>query len=148
MGTQTARDLADGFGTLDALLAADEDEVRRLAGVGPVVARSVVQFFKQPMTRKVMERCLEQGVEIAGTTRPEKGPFAGKTVVFTGSLATMPRSEAEELVRRLGGRTATSVSQSTDLVVAGEEPGSKDDKARELGIPIVTEEEFVKRARA
>jgi DNA ligase (NAD+) len=147
VGTQTARDLADGFGTLDALLAADEDELRRRAGVGPVVARSIVQFFKQPTTRKVIERCVEHGLEIVGTTRPEKGPFAGKTVVFTGSLATMPRSEAEALVRRLGGRTATSVSHSTDLVVAGGEPGSKYDKARELEIPIVTEEEFVKRAR-
>jgi DNA ligase (NAD+) len=111
------------------------------------VARSIVQFFKQPTTRKVIERCVEHGLEIVGTTRPEKGPFAGKTVVFTGSLATMPRSEAEALVRRLGGRTATSVSHSTDLVVAGGEPGSKYDKARELEIPIVTEEEFVKRAR-
>ncbi len=148
VGTQTARDLAEGFGTLDALLAAHEDEVRRVAGVGPVVARSVATFFEQATTRTVIERCLEQGLEIAGTVRPQKGPFAGKTVVFTGSLATMPRSEAEEMVRRLGGRTASSVSHSTDLVVAGEDPGSKYDMARELGIPIVTEEEFVKRAQA
>ncbi len=148
VGTQTARDLADGFGTLDALLSADEDEVRKVTGVGPVVARSVVQFFRQPTTRKVIERCVERGLEIAGTARPQEGPFAGKTVVFTGSLATMPRSDAEALVRRLGGRTAASVSHSTDLVVAGEEPGSKYEKARELGIPIVTEDEFLKRARA
>jgi DNA ligase (NAD+) len=147
VGTQTARDLADGFGTLDALLAADEDEVRRVTGVGPVVARSVVQFFNQPTTRKVIERCFQRGLEIAGTARPQKGPFMGKTVVFTGSLATMPRSDAEALVRRLGGRTATSVTQSTDLLVAGDEPGSKYDKARELGIPIVTEDEFLKRAQ-
>jgi DNA ligase (NAD+) len=113
VGMQTARDLAEGFGTLDA------------------------------------ERCFERGLEIAGgAPRPQKGSFAGKTVVFTGSLATTTRSEAEELVRRLGGRTATSVSHSTGLVVAGEEPGSKYDKARELGIPIVTEEEFLKRAHA
>jgi DNA ligase (NAD+) len=112
------------------------------------VARSVMQSFKQRTTRKVIERCFEHGLEIAGTARPQKGPFAGKTIVFTGGLATMPRSDAEALVRRLGGRTATSVSHGTDLVVAGEEPGSKYDKARELGIPIVTEEEFVKRAHA
>jgi DNA ligase (NAD+) len=148
VGAQTARDLADGFGTLDALLSADENDVQKVAGVGPAVARSVMQSFKQRTTRKVIERCFEHGLEIAGTARPQKGPFAGKTIVFTGGLATMPRSDAEALVRRLGGRTATSVSHGTDLVVAGEEPGSKYDKARELGIPIVTEEEFLKRAHA
>jgi DNA ligase (NAD+) len=148
VGTQTARDLAEGFGTLDALLSADEDGVRKVAGVGPVVARSVVQFFSQPTTRKVIERCIERGLEITRTTRPQKGPFAGKTVVFTGGLATMPRSDAEALVRRLGGRTATSVSHGTDLVVAGEEPGSKYEKAREFGIPVVTEDEFLKRAHS
>jgi DNA ligase (NAD+) len=148
VGTQTARDLADGFGTLDALLAADEDEVRKVAGVGPVVARSVVQFFTQRRTRRAIERCFEHGLEIAATAHPQQGPFTGKTVVFTGSLATTTRGEAEELVRRLGGRTATSVSHSTDLVVAGEDPGSKYEKAREFGIPIVTEDEFLKRAQA
>ncbi len=148
VGMQTARDLADGFGTLDALLTADEDEVRKVAGVGPVVARSVAQFFKQPTTRKVIERCIQRGLGIAETVHRQRGPFAGKTVVFTGSLATMSRSDAETIVRRLGGRTAASVSQSTDLVVAGEEPGSKYDKARELGIPIVSEDEFLKTARA
>jgi DNA ligase (NAD+) len=115
--------------------------------VGPVVSRSVATFFEQATTRKVIERCFEHGLAIAGIARSQKGPFAGKTVVFTGSLATMPRSEAEEMVRRLGGRTASSVSHSTDLVVAGEDPGSKYDKARELGIPIVTEEQFVKRTQ-
>ena len=107
-----------------------------------------MQFLKQPTTRKVIERCFEYGLEIAGIARPQKGPYARKTVVFTGGLATMPRSDAEALVRRLGGRTATSVSQGTDLVVAGDEPGSKYDKARELGIPVVTEDEFLKRAQA
>jgi DNA ligase (NAD+) len=148
VGTQTARDLADGFGTLDALLAADEDEVRRVAGVGPVIARSVVQFFNQPTTQKVIERCFDLGLEITRMERPKESPFAGKTIVFTGGLATMPRSDAEALVRQLGGRTATSVTHSTDLVVAGEDPGSKYDKARELGVPILSEDEFLKRARA
>jgi DNA ligase (NAD+) len=147
VGTQTARDLAKGFGTLEALLAAPEDDVRRVAGVGPVVARSVVQFLNQSATRKVIERCFEHGLDIVGTAGPRTGPFAGKTVVFTGSLATMPRGEAEEMVRRLGGRTASSVSHSTDLLVAGEDPGSKYDRARELGIRIVTEEEFLKRTQ-
>jgi DNA ligase (NAD+) len=147
VGTQTARDLADGFGTFEALLSVDEDEVRRVAGVGPVVARSVVQFLNQSTTRKVIERCFEHGLDIVGTAGPHKGPFAGKTVVFTGSLATMPRGEAEEMVRRLGGRTASSVSHSTDLLVAGEDPGSKYEKARELRIRIMTEEEFLKRTR-
>lgn len=106
-----------------------------------------MQFLKQPTTRKVIERCFERGLEIVGTPAPQKGPFARKTVVFTGSLAAMSRSDAEALVRRLGGRTATSVSHSTDLVVAGDEPGSKYEKARELGITILTEEEFLKRAQ-
>jgi DNA ligase (NAD+) len=150
VGTQTARDLADGFGTLDALLAADEDEVRRVAGIGPVAARSVVQVLQQPTTRKVIQRCIERGLVVTGTARPkkQKGPFADKTVVFTGALATLSRSDAEAMVRRLGGRTATSVSHGTDVVVAGEEPGSKYDKARELGIRIMNEDEFLKHARS
>jgi DNA ligase (NAD+) len=148
VGAQTARDLADGFGTLDAVLSADEDRIRTTAGVGPVVARNVVEFFSQSSTRKIIQRCLERGLEITGPARSQQGPFAGKTIVFTGGLETMPRSDAEALVRRLGGRTATSVSRETDFVVAGAEPGSKYDKARELGVPVLSEEEFLEKVRA
>jgi hypothetical protein len=111
----------------------------------PVVAGNVAQFFKQSSTRAIIQRCLQRGVEIVGPARQQRGPFAGKTVVFTGSLETMPRADAEALVRRLGGRTAVSVSPGTDLVIAGEEPGSKYDKASELGILVLSEDEFLKR---
>lgn len=149
VGAQTARDLADHFERLNALLSADERQIRDRSGVGPVVADQVVEFFKQPEARKVIEQCLRRGVAIATAEREVRGgPFAGKSVVFTGQLDAMPRPEAEELVRHLGGRSASSVSRTTDLVVAGTEAGSKYDKARQLGIPILSEAEFLELARA
>ena len=100
-------------------------------------------FFREPRNRAVVRGCLARGLTLrAPSRRAETGPFAGKTVVFTGALAAMPRAEAEERVRALGGRTASSVSRNVDLVVVGEEAGSKLERARELGIETIDERAF------
>jgi len=148
VGTQTARDLAEHFGALDRLLSADAREIRDMAGVGAVVARNVAEFLRQPGTRGVIDLCMQRGMQIVAGRPIHAGPLAGKTVVLTGTLEAMPRAKAEELVRRVGGRTAGSVSRTTDFVIAGAEPGSKHEKALELGIPILDEEHFLKLARS
>jgi DNA ligase (NAD+) len=145
VGTQTARDLADHFGSLDAIMNADEEALQEVEGIGPNVAREIARFFRQPQNRRVIQECLKLGVRPAepGRTRAT-GPLAGKTVVFTGALDSMTRSEAEALVRELGGRTADSVTRKTDLVVVGHDPGSKYDRARELGVRTLSEAEFLR----
>lgn len=125
---------ADISDFLETMFASERRQVRDLlAGRGIITAP---------------ERIGRPDRDVAGATPPPHGPFAGKTVVFTGSFTTITRAGAEALVRGLGGRTATSVGDETDLVVAGSEPGSKYRKARTRGIPILSEEEFLKRAHA
>ena len=107
------------------------------------------EFFANERNRDLVRRLREAGVRLSGDTKQvhvPAGPFTGKTVVFTGGLEKLTRSEAQELVRKLGGTPSGSVSKRTDLVVAGKDPGSKYDKAVKLGIEIITEEEFLKRA--
>jgi DNA ligase (NAD+) len=147
-GEQTARDLADRFGTLEALQKADISQVRETSGIGPAVAKSVVEFFREPSTRRVIGQCLERGLELKAPEGRKEGAFSGKTVVFTGGLNSLSRAEAEGLVRQLGGRSASSVSRKTDLVVTGSEAGSKLERARALGIQIIDEPRFLKLARA
>jgi DNA ligase (NAD+) len=143
VGSETARDLAQHFGGLHAIEVATEDQLMRVSGIGETVARAVRTFFEQPVNRRIIERCLEAGVSPVPPERPAAGgALAGKTVVFTGTL-TMPRAEAENLVRSEGGRAAGSVSRTTDYVVAGESAGSKAEKARKLGVTILTEEAFL-----
>jgi DNA ligase (NAD+) len=148
VGEATARDLARHFGTLDALRAASLDDVQRVTDVGPVVAASVHGFFQEPANLRVLDRLRDE----AGIRPPREeappasGPFAGKTVVFTGTLGKMTRDDAESLVRRLGGKSVGSVSKKTGYVVAGAEAGSKLEKARSLGVPVLTEEEFLRLA--
>jgi len=142
VGARTARDLADHFRTLEAIQAADVDRVRAAPGIGPVVARSVVEFFRRPETRKTIRLCRERGLKLHGAKPLPTGPFSGKVVVFTGALDSMSRSEAQNLVRNLGGRTVESVGKGTDLVIAGVEPGSKYDKARAPGIRTLDEKQW------
>ncbi len=144
VGVRTARDLAAHFGSLDKLMEASEAELMAVEGIGPVVARQVAEFFRRPENRKVIDQCLKHGVRFAAEPpRARRGPLAGKTVVLTGGLEAMSRPEAEALVRRLGGTPASSVSRKTDLVVVGRDPGSKYEKAKQLGIKILTEGEFL-----
>ncbi len=146
VGERTAELLAERFPCVDELAAATEKELLQVPEVGPVVAESIRAFFRQPQNRQLIEKLRRAGVRMAGEARRETGPrpLEGLTFVLTGTLRSMTRAEAEERIAALGGRAAGSVSRKTSYVVAGENPGSKYDKARELGVPVLTEEEFLR----
>lgn len=142
VGEQTAKDLARHFGTLAALMQADEEALLAVPDVGPVVAASIVAFFKEPHNRAVIEALDKAHAWQDGEARPvaaAAGPLAGKTLVLTGTLPTLTRDEAKGLIEAAGGKAAGSVSKKTDYVVAGSEAGSKLAKAEELGIAILDE---------
>jgi DNA ligase (NAD+) len=145
VGETTARDLARHFGSLDALLAADEAALLEVSDVGPVVAASVAHFFAEPHNREVIEQLRAAGVTWAeGAPRPPRaaGIFAGRTFVLTGTLPTRTRDEVRGLIEAAGGKVSGSVSKKTDFVLAGEDAGSKLDRARALGVPVIDEDEF------
>ncbi len=147
VGESVARDIARHLGTLERVIAASAEELADVPGVGDVVADSVVRFFEEPRNRAVLAALAEAGVAPAPEeTRDTDGPFVGKIVVFTGNLERMTRDEAKELIRRLGGKATGSVSKKTDLVVAGPGAGSKLAKAEKLGVEVVDEDEFLRRA--
>ena len=142
VGGHVAEVLANHFQSLEKLSNASEEELSRVPEVGPVIAASVVAFFRQEQTRVLLEKLAQAGVQPQAGKRPAaKAGLAGKTFVFTGALS-IPREEAEEAIKRLGGKASSSVSKKTDYVVAGDSPGNKYDKARELGVTILSEEEF------
>lgn len=143
VGTQTARDLAQHFGTLDALMRASAEDLEAVPGIGPKVAEAVSEFLGSPSTRRIIGLLRKRGIALVETEPAGHDHFAGLTFVFTGSLEKLTRSAAQELVRSLGGRTSSSVSAKTDYVVAGTDPGSKHDRALELGVKVLTEEEFL-----
>jgi DNA ligase (NAD+) len=142
VGEHLARLLARQFGSLKELTTADREQLLAIHEVGPQVAESVVDFFAKERNRQILEELADLGVSPKAETRRAGGPLSGKSFVFTGSLVHFKRKEAQELVERHGGRAAGSVSKKTDYVVAGSDAGSKLDRARELGITILSEEEF------
>lgn len=147
VGERSARDLAEHFGTMDRLAAATYDELTRVPDVGPKVAESVLAFFREPRNREILRRLADAGVNMKETkkaTPSAESPLAGKTVVLTGTLERFTRKEAEEAVLARGGKVSSSVSRKTDYVVVGKDPGSKYDKARELGVTILDEHEFAR----
>jgi DNA ligase (NAD+) len=147
VGEVTAKDLAAHFGTLDALMGAGLDQLQEVPDVGPVVAASIAAFFHEPHNREVIEQMRAAGVTWKEGEPPKArrlGPFAGKIVVVTGTLATMGREEAKEKIEAAGGKVTGSVSKKTDFVVAGSEAGSKLDRAQELGVAVLDEEQFLK----
>ena len=144
VGEHVARVLANEFKSIDQLENASVERLQQVPEVGPQVAESVYGFFHEPHNLETLERLFRYGVRVKREEAPSDGKLAGKTFVFTGALQHFTRSEAEKLVERLGGRAASSVSRNTDFVVVGENAGSKAEKARELGIPILSEEEFEK----
>lgn len=141
VGETTARDLARHFGKLDALLDADAEALLQVPDVGPIVARSIIEFFGEDHNREVIEQLRAAGVhwDEGEPVRAPSGELAGKTFVLTGTLPTLSRDQAKALIEAQGGKVAGSVSKKTDYVVAGEEAGSKLVKAEELGITIVDE---------
>jgi DNA ligase (NAD+) len=141
VGESTARDQAKHFGSLDALMRADEQQLLEVADVGPVVAASIAHFFAEPHNRKVIEALRKAGVTWpeGPKARAPAGKLAGTTWVLTGTLPHWTRDEAKERIEAAGGKVAGSVSSKTDYVVAGEAAGSKLDKARALGVKIIDE---------
>jgi DNA ligase (NAD+) len=142
VGEATAKDLARHFGTLDAIMDASVEQLLEVSDVGPVVAESIHTFFKQPHNREVVEQLRACGVtweEGKPAARAPK-PLAGKTIVLTGTLPTLSRDEAKDLLEAAGAKVAGSVSKKTDYVIAGAEAGSKLDKAQELGVTVLDED--------
>ena len=144
VGETTAKDLARYFGKLDGLLEADEAALLQVPDVGPVVARCIVEFLAEAHNREVIS-ALRQAMrwpETEAAARPEAGRFAGKTFVLTGTLPSLRRDEAASMIEAVGGKVAGSVSKKTDYVVAGADAGSKLDKARQLGLVVLGEDEL------
>lgn len=140
VGEATAKNLAQHFGSLDALLAADVETLKQVPDVGPVVAQAIVDFLSEPHNRQVIADLRAAGVNWPeAETQPAQGRLAGKTFVLTGTLPSLTRDQATQLIEAAGGRVSSSVSKKTDYVVAGADPGSKLDKAQALGITILDE---------
>ncbi len=144
VGESTAKDLARHFGDVHALMDAQMDELLMVNDVGPVVADSIVSFMSEPHNREVIEQLLASGIEFQLEERSASVDLSGKTFVLTGTLPTLSRDQAKELLEAAGAKVAGSVSQKTSFVVAGTEAGSKLDKATELGIPILDEAALLK----
>ena len=142
VGEHLAKLLSGQFGTLQELAAADREQLLVLHEVGPQVADSVVAFFANPRNQLLLDKLQQAGVRPQTGEKLSGGPLAGKTFVFTGTLELFKRKEAQQLVEGLGGRASGSVSKKTDYLVAGSEAGSKLDRARELGVAVLSEEEF------
>jgi DNA ligase (NAD+) len=146
VGEATAQQLANEFGGLDAVMAADEERLQQVPDVGPVVAGHVAGFFREKHNRDVIERLIGNGVRWPAPTRaPVARPLSGQTYVLTGTLESMTRDEARERLQQLGAKVAGSVSAKTACVVAGAEAGSKLAKARELGVEVLDEAQFLER---
>ena len=148
VGQEYAQLLADTYGSIDAVSVATAEELEQIPSIGPKIAESIVAYFRQPANRSIVERLREAGVRLEGESvkRSATGPLDGLSFVFTGRLQTMTRPEAEALVVSLGGRAAQDVSKKVSYVVVGEEAGSKAERARKLGIPIVDEPTFQRMA--
>ena len=143
VGEKTGQVLADVYGSVEALKNTTEEDLAKIPDVGEIVAKSIYNWFQNEDNLNLLDELLNCGIKLKTEEKNTKAEFLGKTVVFTGKLNLMTRSEAEALVRNLGGKASSSVSKSTFLVVAGENAGSKLDKAREFGVNIMTEEEFM-----
>ncbi len=144
VGEQTAKILAKRFGSLEELAGADREQLKKIHEIGDKVADSIVDFFRNPDQVLLLEELHRVGVRAEPeATIQQDGPLTGKTLVVTGTLSRWSRREAEELIERLGGRAAGSVSKKADYVLAGEDAGSKLDKARALGIAVLGEEDFL-----
>lgn len=142
IGAKAAKLLAQQFGTMDAVLSATADEIGAIDGFGAVMAESVAAYFKTEKAQTLIGRLQQYGVNMTCRLQTVDRRFAGKTFVLTGTLPTMKRSEAQKLIESFGGKCSSSVSKKTDYVVAGEAAGSKLDKANQLGVPVIGEEEL------
>lgn len=146
VGAAAAEALARAFGSMDRLAQASVDELAAVHGIGPTTAEALAAFFAEPRNRETIEKLRAAGVELEEReARPAEGPLAGLTFVITGTLPTLSRKDATALIERAGGRVTGSVTRKTDFLVVGEDAGSKLEKARELGVPLMTEAELLER---
>ena len=143
VGAKTGKALAAAFGTMDKLMSATIEDLTQVSDIGEVTAASISQWFSQPQSIQIIERLRQAGVNFECTQAPTDNRFAGLTFVLTGALSKFTREEAGEQIEALGGKVSGSVSKKTSYVVVGENAGSKERKARELGITILTEDEFI-----
>jgi DNA ligase (NAD+) len=142
VGERTAQFLAEHFGSLDAVMKASAEELEKVNEVGPRIAESIVEFFADEHNRKLVDDLRKAGLTFAGKKREKGTKLAGKTFVLTGTLVRHTRDEAKKMIEDAGGRVSGSVSKKTDYVVAGSDAGSKLDKARDLGVAVIREEEM------
>src|SRR6202035_4728650 len=148
IGERTGQLLAAHFSSLDELAAATEEQLLEVGEVGPKVAASIAEFFSESANQRIIKKLDKVGVRPTTEKRVVKSQrFAGKSFVFTGGLANRSREAAAEIVQQHGGKISSSVSKKTDYVVVGTDPGSKFDKAKELGVPVLTESDFEKLVR-
>ena len=143
VGAKTGKSLAAAFGSLDKLMEATLEELTQVPDIGEVTAKSICEWFAQPQSRHMVRRLKEAGVNFESKRVVTDTRFAGKTIVLTGALSRFTREEATEKIELFGGKASGSVSKKTSFVVAGENAGSKERKARDLGIPVLTEDEFL-----
>jgi DNA ligase (NAD+) len=145
IGTETAEVLAEQFGTIQALQGATREQLMRVEGIGDTVATALLDFFADATHRKELQRLLDSGLEISAVAKKvETGhPFSGKTFVLTGTLQGMTRDEAAAMIKECGGKVSGSLSQKTHFLVVGESPGSKLDKAKQLGVTCLSEAQFL-----
>lgn len=143
VGAKTGKILAAAFGSLDSLMAASQEELTQIPDIGAITAQSIYSWFRQEQSIHMIRRLREQGVNFASQRQVTDSRFAGKTFVLTGALTKFTREQASEKIELLGGKTSGSVSKKTSFVIVGENAGSKERKARELGIPILSEDDFL-----
>ena len=143
VGQKAAKVLAARFGTLDALRGATVETLTEVNDIGEITARSLIAWLHSPQAEHLISALKDAGVNIASSAQSTGDQLAGKTFVLTGTLAHFSRSEAGACIEALGGKVSSSVSKKTSYVVAGEEAGSKLEKARTLGVPVLSEQEFL-----
>lgn len=143
IGAKSARILTRSIRNIDDFFKASEEELARIPEIGPIMADSLVKFFAEPRNRETIERLKNCGLNIIEEAADNHGQLTGKTFVLTGTLSSMTRNEAGEIIQNLGGKVSGSVSKKTDYVIVGEDPGSKYDKAIQLGVTVMNEAEFL-----
>jgi DNA ligase (NAD+) len=148
VGEGAAELLARHFGNIDALAAASEEDILQVHGIGEIIAKSVVSYFDNATTNRLVEKLRKAGVNLVEPKRRDGGSsLRGKTIVITGTLPTLSRKDATEIIEANGGRVTNSVSRATSFLVAGAEAGSKLTKAQELGVEAIDEAELLRRLK-